>query len=189
MDDPQLRSALKRTILAAHTDDPNTRIIDELGLAHGLARVDVAVVNGRLHGYEIKSDLDTLNRLSGQVAVYNSVFDRMTLIAGKRHAEHALRLTPEWWGVKQALVGPRGGIRFRTLRRADPNPSVQALSVARLLWRDEALMLLERLGEARGFSKKPRAQVFAHLAETAPLNLLRSYVRECLKSRRIHRFG
>ena len=36
------------------------RIIEELAVCDGEARVDVAVANGRLCGYEIKSDADTL---------------------------------------------------------------------------------------------------------------------------------
>ena len=36
------------------------RIIEELAVCDGEARVDVAVANGRLCGCEIKSDADTL---------------------------------------------------------------------------------------------------------------------------------
>ena len=34
--------------------------VEELGVCRGRVRVDVAVVNGTLHGYEIKSDRDSL---------------------------------------------------------------------------------------------------------------------------------
>jgi hypothetical protein len=189
VDDRQLRDALKRKLSAAHAEDLQARIIDELGLQHGISRIDVAVVNGRLDGYEIKSDRDTLNRLPAQMAVYNSVLDRITLVAGSRHIEKSLRLTPEWWGIKLAELGPRGGIRFQTVRSAKNNPCVDAISVARLLWRDEAIRLLEHLGEVRGVAKKPRAQLYALLADVAPIDLLRSHVRECLKRRTAYRFG
>jgi len=46
MNDYQLRYALKVKVLARHAKDPETRIVDELGLRHGLARIDIAVVNG-----------------------------------------------------------------------------------------------------------------------------------------------
>jgi hypothetical protein len=189
VDDRQLRSALKRKVLASHAADPGTRVIDELGLHHGASRVDVAVVNGLLHGFEIKSDRDTLARLPSQMQIYNSVLDRVTLVAGVRHESPALRLLPDWWGVKIAQVGPRGGVQFHTLRAAAANPLIQPLAVARLLWRHEALSLLEFLGEARGFGTKPRAAVHAQVAEVAPLDLLRSHVRNCLKQRTAYRFG
>lgn len=188
MDDSQIRSALKRTVLAPHFSDPQSRVIDELGLEHGTSRIDVAVVNGRLHGFEIKSHSDTLARLPVQMPVYNSVLDQVTLVAETRHLPEVLRLIPDWWGIKLAEAGPRGGVRFHTIRRTGSNPNVQAISVARLLWREEAIMLLEHLGEARGLSKLNRAQVHERAAAVAPLSCLRSHVRACLKARRAYRF-
>ena len=35
MNDSQLRSAVKRKVLARYVKDPDTRIVDELGLRHG----------------------------------------------------------------------------------------------------------------------------------------------------------
>jgi hypothetical protein len=183
VDDKRLRSALKKQVLAAHASDPDTRIVDELGLVHGASRIDVAVVNGTIHGFEIKSDRDTLSRLPAQMPIYNSVLDRVTLVTCQRHAEAAFRLVPHWWGVKLAEIGSRGGIRFRTLQHARNNPSLQPLAIAQLLWRDEAVMLLEQLGHARGLIGKPRAALYARLAEVAPLDLLRSCVRARLKNR------
>ena len=57
MNEYQLRRELKRKVLARYS---STRIVDDLGLRHGVARVDVAVVNGIIHGYELKSDKDNL---------------------------------------------------------------------------------------------------------------------------------
>jgi hypothetical protein len=188
VDDRQLRQALKRKVLAAHVADPQTRVIDELGLEHGASRIDVAVVNGIIHGYELKSERDTLNRLPGQMPIYSSVLDRVTLIAAERHAEAAIRVVPPWWGIKVADVGQRGGIQFRTLQKARDNPALQPLAIARLLWREEAMKLLTHLGESRGLTGQRRATVYARLAEVAPLDLLRCHVRERLKKRTDWRF-
>ena len=170
-------------------DDPSTRVIDELGIDHGSARVDVAVVNGIMHGYEIKSDRDTLARLPLQIPAYSAVLDRVTLVAGERHVRAAGQCIPDWWGLKAATVGPRGAIHFQTIRRARENPAVQPLAIARLLWRDEAVALLEILGAARGWVAKPRAELYARLAQIAPLCLLQEYVRNRLRDRTGWRFG
>ena len=77
-------------------------ILNELGLRHGRCRVDVAVVNGSVHGNELKSDRDTLDRLSFQVQTYGKVLDRATLVVGERHAEKAIAMLPDWWGIKVA---------------------------------------------------------------------------------------
>jgi hypothetical protein len=57
--DNVIREALKRHLNHLHAGDAKLRIIEELGVEHGAARIDIAVINGVLHGYEIKSDRDT----------------------------------------------------------------------------------------------------------------------------------
>ena len=49
-----IRSALKKYLTNRHAQDEKVRIIEELGVQHGTARVDIVVVNGIMHGYEIK---------------------------------------------------------------------------------------------------------------------------------------
>jgi hypothetical protein len=52
--DSDVRMLLINELEACYGDDPNTRIINELGIDFGASRVDVAVVKGIIHGYEIK---------------------------------------------------------------------------------------------------------------------------------------
>lgn len=94
MRDRDVRQALHRKVLKEHHGDADTLVLDELGLRHGTCRVDIAVVNGYLHGYEIKSDSDTLERLPAQIATYGLVLDRATLVVGERHLEKAKPLIP-----------------------------------------------------------------------------------------------
>lgn len=183
MNDNQLRQAVKVRILARDACDPRTRILDELGLQHGIARIDLAVVNGILHGYELKSDRDSLKRLPRQIQIYNSVLDKVTLIVGRRHETEAKTLIPDWWGFRLAKKGRRGGFEFTTIQRGSHNPSIDALSVAKLLWREEALTLLDELGEAEYVRYKARASVYARLVEVADLVCIRERVRRQLKSR------
>ena len=107
MHDRELREALHHKLLKEHHGDTNTLVLDELGLRHGTCRVDIAVVNGYLHGYEIKSDADTLQRLPGQVSLYCAVLDRATLVVGEKHAEKAKAHLPDWWGVEVASTPPK----------------------------------------------------------------------------------
>jgi hypothetical protein len=188
MDDRQLRTAVKQKMLRSHSQARDTRIIDELGLQHGASRVDLALVNGRIHGFELKSDRDTLARLGGQMEVYNSVLDRVTLVVVPRHCEAARRIVPDWWGIKVADLGKCGGIHFHSLRKALDNSGLVPLCIAQLLWREEAMTLLTRLGAAEGMARQRRESVFARVAEVAPLQILREHVRTCLRMRRAWRF-
>ena len=61
-----IRASLHRRLVAKHQDEKGVVLIDELGLCKGSARVDLAVVGNQLHGYEIKSDRDSLRRLRTQ---------------------------------------------------------------------------------------------------------------------------
>jgi hypothetical protein len=187
--DRDLRAALLRRLDRRHSREPDTLILQELGLRHGAARVDIAVVNSSLHGYELKSDSDSLRRLARQARVYSSVLDRVSLVAGRRHVEAAMDLVPAWWGVQVAEMGPRGGILFSSVRRAKNNPSQDVVSVAKLLWREEALELLHQVGAAKGFGSKPRAAIYARLAEVARPDEIGSRVRDRLRDRTGWRSG
>src|SRR3972149_9340893 len=85
-----IRSALKEDLRKRHAQDNKLRIIEELGVNHGTARIDIAVVNGIMHGYEIKSDQDTLQRLPEQMNIFNAVFNKVTLVVGKSHLYDAI---------------------------------------------------------------------------------------------------
>lgn len=184
MKDIHIRTALKSKLLSRYAKDPSTLIVDELGLRHGAARVDVAVINGVIHGFELKSDCDTLKRLPSQIKVYNSVLDRITLVVGNRHLKESIGLVPKWWGIKLAEQGRRGAIRFYDIRRPQHNPFQDILAVCKLLWREEALTLLEELDKAEGVRSKPRAMIYAKLAGAEDPDLIRSWVRHQLRSRK-----
>ncbi len=189
MNELDLRRGAKSKFLACHADDPTTLVLDELGLRHGAARIDIALVNGIIHGYELKSDKDNLRRLPHQMQIYNSVLDRITLVTTDRHAEHATRLVPTWWGIKIAVRNSADIVEFSDLREACDNPSLSILAVAKLLWREEALTLLDEFGEADPLRYKRRAFVYARLAEIADLDTVRERVRRQLKSRQTWRVG
>lgn len=162
--DADVRPILRARLLRAHINDPDTVVLDELGVCRGQVRVDMAVVNGILHGYEIKSDRDSLRRLEGQVEFYGKVLDRATLVVGERHLEHAMALLPAWWGVLRidsSTLGPS----FKTVRRGRKNTSRDPRGLVELLWLEEAVALLERRKLDRGIRGKPRRAVWDRVCE------------------------
>lgn len=183
MHDRHIREALHRKVLKEHHGDTNTLVLNELGLRHGACRVDIAVVNGYLHGYEIKSDADTLDRLPGQVTAYGAVLDRASLVVGEKYAEKAKALLPDWWGIRVATAGPRGAINFDTVQPTRINPSIDPVALAELLWRPEAVEILRGFGTSELLLRKPRAVLYRYLAEVVELKELRDLVRKTLKAR------
>lgn len=175
-----IRSALREALRKLHARDKKLRIIEELGLSHGTARIDIAVVNGIIHGYEIKSDQDTLQRLPEQMNIFNAVFDKVTLVVGKSHLYNAINIIPDWWGIIVAKADPNGSIIFNIIREGENNKGQNSVFVARLLWREEALKILEETGKAQGFYSKPRASIYEKLSTVLDQETLNTKVRETI---------
>lgn len=181
--DREVREALRTRITLQYAHDPSTLLVEELGLRHGASRVDLAVVNGELHGFEIKSEADTLERLPQQIAYYSAVLDRATLVVSERHAAKAGALIPAWWGVLTASVLKDGNLRLRSARKSRRNPAVDARAVAELLWRPEVVTILGALGLTGRELRLPRSQLYDILVATMSERRLRDIVRQQLKAR------
>ena len=146
--DKTIRTALFKKLGIEHENDSDTAIIPELGLPYGTARVDIAVVNGVLHGYELKGDLDNLLRLRSQKEAYNLIFDKVTLVVCKKHFVDALHLISEWWGITVAKsVEDSEQVLLIDIRRAQVNPKQDINMMVSLLWKDEIIELFKTLGE------------------------------------------
>jgi hypothetical protein len=162
----------------------NALVIDELGLQHGRCRADIAIVNGRMVGYEIKGETDSLKRLREQVRAYNAVFDQATVITTTKHRQKVMAKIPRWWGVIICHAAPHRQITFQTWRQAKTNERVDSLAVARLLWKDEAAAILGKLGAPKSILREPRAKLYERLTEILELPQLQRKVRNCLRRRK-----
>lgn len=185
--DSAIRSALHRKRFLRFKSQPNTLVIDELGLAHARSRVDVAVINGCIHGYEIKSGTDSLDRLERQFEVYSRTLQKVTIVAASRHVERVLAAVPIWCGLIEADHGPRGGIKFYTIRSARSNPEIDPVMMAHLLWRPEALHLLSQLGYSPKELRRPRRKLYEMLSEALTLHDIAVAIRTAMAQRQAWR--
>jgi hypothetical protein len=177
--DADVRALLKEYLDAIHAGT-GTVVLEELGLCQGDVRVDVAAVNGELSAFEIKSPSDTLARWPKQRRVYSKVADRAWLIASTKTLDKAD--LPSWWG-RIAVFELDDRLALRVIKPSDPNPKRDALSLAKLLWRDEALEVLTNAGGARGVMTKSRKVIWQRLIETVALDDLGAAVCAALKRR------
>lgn len=182
MRDHDVRSAVRLMLASQYAGDDDTRIVEEMGVWSGSVRIDIAVINGMLSGFELKSESDTLDRLPAQIDLYCKVFDQVVLVVGERHAPKALQVIPAWWGVTVASeVGQE--VSLATARVPEQNPAPDLRIVAKLLWKDEALRVLESRGMARGWRGKPVGVIHDRLADALNYDELSSAVRAALKAR------
>ena len=178
-----IRVALKKRYLRHYRGREDILVIDELGLAHARSRIDLVVFNGHLHGYEIKSNNDTLDRLPRQLNDYCSALQKLTLVVAPRHLETTLSMIPTWCGLMEVIKGPRGGVTLALRRRARMNPKLDPFMLAHLLWRPEAQELLLQRGASSLEVNAPRKQLYRALADKIPVRELAPAVKAAMASR------
>lgn len=159
------------------------RIIPEMAICDGQSRVDIAVANGNLYGYEIKSDADTLDRLPLQQEFYNKTFDKVFIVVGTKYQSVIENYIPDWWGVYVASYNKNQSIVFKQKRRGRKNQSICAESLLELLWKEEIEELLKIHG-FRGLSGKNRRILRQLAADNLSISVIRDYTRETLKQRK-----
>lgn len=157
-------------------------LIEELGIEHGSARVDVALASDALVGYEIKSDFDTLDRLARQMHTYHRVFDRLTIVTTEAFVGEVEALLPNWWGIFVAK-GTDNQITLSERRTASAHERQETESIAALLWRDEAYaLMLELLGPVVK-PKAARHEIYEVLAAQLPRTVVQERVLSTLRAR------
>lgn len=155
-------------------------LINEMVVANWSRRVDLAVANGNLHAYEIKSDLDSLKRLDGQLDSYVARFDKVTVVCAPRFTTEVLKRTPP--SVEVLEVYYHGNeVEFRVARRGQLKPVKDKGILLSFLLKVELVDLLKRNSIAVEASLARGALEIAACA--IPLNAIRGYVLECLKAR------
>lgn len=184
MRDIDIRDKLKDTYLKKYFNDSNSKVVDELSVSYGTARVDIAVINGSFHGYEIKSDYDTLNRLPNQIQTYSKTFDYLTVITGEHHLEGVVNNIPDWCGIILAShTKKKDGVKLRHIRQPQRNKLIENLSIVQLLWKDELIMILEDAGIKKGLNNKSKPFLWSCVLEKIAPEKISSTVRERLKLR------
>lgn len=163
--DRDLRSAL--VARALDQLGPSAAALHEVALGT-TSRLDLVVVSSTLHAYEIKSDADSLRRLQSQSDAISAAFPYATLLSTQRHVERAKDILPPWWGI---LVGWAEGHRVVCAqhRPALPNPSIDPSAASRLIFRTEALRLLERHQLDDGLWTATRPVLWDRIAAQLPL--------------------
>jgi hypothetical protein len=183
MNEADIKEALYATELARLCrEDPSTRVVEEFCILGGKVRVDVCAINGQLHGYEIKSSVDNLDRLPRQQKYYSQIFDKITIVAHEKHVVKAVKLVPPCWGLIAACSSP-GGTVLEEIWPARQNFEVDANALVQLLWRDEVLSILKVNGIARGLYKTSRKYLWKVMTSRLDLPAIKSCVRNCLKYR------
>lgn len=188
MKDKDIRQELHSNYLTHFAYDSNAKIIDELGLSQGSFKIDIAVINGSLIGYEIKSEQDTLYRLDAQMEAYNKVFDYINIVVNDNHLTEVKGKVPSFWGI--VCVKKLGSdFKLVTERKAERNITTDPFELCQLLWKEEALDLLKKEGIDKGMKSKSRNEIWRKISTCLPKDRINEYVRTYIKNRTWRQVG
>lgn len=181
MKDPCIRQLLRENQLQHFLTDSNSKVVEELSLPVAKARIDLAVINGSLHGYEIKSASDTLKRLPSQIDAYSKVFDYLSIVTEIKHLKKTREFIPTWVGI--IVCNETKGIKtIKQVRKPKLNKQKQGFFLAKLLWREELIECL--IKHQISFKKKDRNWLLCEaMASRLDIDSLSFIVRDKLKKR------
>lgn len=180
MKDKDLRDLTLKELYQKHNGEENTKIINEMGLINGASRVDIAVVNGILHGYELKSESDNLLRLPRQVQNYNRIFERMTIVVDRKYVESAKGIIPEWWGIMTVRQDRTG---LRELRKGRKIKTQDEEALLNLLWKEEYNGLIDLLEYPKKFKKMRKHELFEIILSDQRKSTVKKYIYDALRNR------
>ncbi|WP_180003588.1 MULTISPECIES: sce7726 family protein [Acinetobacter] len=183
-----IRTALRSWVHNKFELKQNDILINELGFWNKdpestvdcSFRADLALANGRLVGFEIKSQKDTLKRWTSQMTAYSNVFEEIWLCSHGKHLHRALEITDKHIGV--LAVDDSGSITV--VRYAAENTKLNFYDLSGLLWKDELLTFasLNNIKEIK--SRMTKNEIREVLSAHSSLNELKPYVLQKLKERK-----
>lgn len=183
----EIRSVLRNWVTDKFQLKHDDILIDELGFSNRSVsstidqtfRADLALANGRLAAFEIKSGADSLKRWDTQMNGYLNVFDEVWLCCHGKHLQKALEVTNKAIGI--LLIDDLGGVAV--VRYAKNNHLVNIYDLSGLLWREEINEFCKKFDIAIT-SRMTKREIRNVMAEQACLESLKKFVLARIKYRK-----
>ncbi|UVN46216.1 sce7726 family protein [Pseudomonas mosselii] len=155
-------------------------IINEMVVANWSRRADIAVANGRLYGFEIKSQFDSLKRLPGQLESFQEHFDKVVVVAAPKFISSIERDYPESIGILEVSLSS-GRPRLRQVRAGRIKEVKDIARLTSLITKSELERFLRVSGASNG-TNLSRSEMARKLS-ARHVQKLRAYVLSCIKER------
>ena len=121
-------------------------LINEMVVGGFSRRADIALANGKLMVFEIKSDFDTLRRLPGQLEAYQQRFDKVTIVTTPRFAKEVADSSCKTVEILEASVNASGQATLRTVRRGKTREIRTKALLASFLTKVDIVTMLKASG-------------------------------------------
>ncbi|SFP29601.1 hypothetical protein SAMN03159489_00755 [Pseudomonas sp. NFPP07] len=173
-----LKAAVIDRLINSGVLDENSVLVSELTVDNWTHRTDIVLANGRLWGFELKSERDSLARLPAQIESFSRHFEKFVLVVAKKFEKRALELIENVNGVGLWIASDNGEITEKIRPRAQsisPDASISLITVTEL----------RRLLTANGIKhqKANRRIELVELAKKLPTKILADGARTAIKTR------
>lgn len=155
-------------------------LINEMVVAKWSRRADLALANGTLQAFEIKSDYDSLKRLSGQLATFNSRFEKVTVVCAPKFTIEVLSQVPRETEVLEVSKF-NDSVCFKVIQRGRIRSLKDKKILLSFLLKKEIQSLLKKKNLAESLDSN-REFLEAECLEL-PVSVIRDFVIGTLKSR------
>ena len=156
--DPDMREILFETY---ENTGERLRIFEELVI--GKSRADAILVKeNEILGFEIKSDKDSLVRLTTQIKNYERFCDKCYIVTGVHYIDRIEEAVPQHWGIYDIVKDENGNLHIEMFRESERNPKERPTTKLKnqmnLLWRLELIKIVKtyKLG---GVTKRNKRQL------------------------------
>lgn len=174
----KLKAAVVDRLLSAGVLDADSVLISELTVANWGHRTDMVLANGRLWGFELKSDRDSLDRLPCQLRAFSNLFEKLIVVVAEKFEEKAALLVQEVEGAGLWIAKRSGEI----VERVRPKTTALKPEGAISLMTAEELRALLRTHGTKGLRSHSRAEL-VQLAMDLPAMTLAEGARSAIKER------
>jgi len=150
------------------------------------SRVDIGRINGESHAYEIKTELDSLNKLTKQIDDYSKVFEYEHVVVHERYLKSVLELLPDHCGIDVYYLS-NGCWEIKTERAATISPDIdETIQVQSLSSKDMAVLL--KKADCRDIPKTKSERESA-IFKLVPPNEIQELFKTVIKDKFAHRWN
>lgn len=172
----KLKAILLNHLLSNGTVNSGDTVLNEFTFNNFERRIDLAVLTkNKLIGIEIKSEMDSLSRLKGQLLEYQNYFDKVIVFVANKHLNNSLKIVN---GNEQIIAYCNGKILCKKRGRIEKTSS--KIHYIRMMRANELVKLCNFFGQ--GVTSLSRKKLELE-AEKISMKHLREWSFKFLKER------
>ncbi|GIM45918.1 hypothetical protein DNHGIG_14670 [Collibacillus ludicampi] len=111
----------------------------------GASRLDIGRINGKSYAYEIKTELDSLDKLDKQIQDYSQVFEYIYVVVHTKHLPKVSEQVPEYCGIV-SFRNVGGAWKFHPRRKANKNENIDPVAQLNCLTSKELDQMMKLAG-------------------------------------------